>query len=135
MARIDLSKLKEQALKAVEKSAWGKAAELYQEIARLEPNADWRQRAGEALRKAGDSAAAIEQFMSAAEGYAQGGFLLKAIAVCKVVLKSTPSTRRRSRCWPSSMRSAIAGRARRRGRWRWRRRSRSSARGRGASRR
>jgi len=90
MAKVELSKLKEQALKAVEKSAWGKAAELYLEIAKREPEADWRQRAGETLRKAGDTAAAVEQFMLAAEGYAKGGFLLKAIAVCKVVLQIDP---------------------------------------------
>jgi CRP-like cAMP-binding protein len=87
MAKVDVGKLKEQALHAIEKRQYAKAAELYVQIAGHESDADWRQRAGEALRKAGDAGGAIAQLVLAAEGYARGGFLLKAIAVCKVVLQ------------------------------------------------
>jgi CRP-like cAMP-binding protein len=91
VSKVDPRKLKDQAAKAVEKRNYDKAAELYLQIAQLEPDdADWRQRAGEALRKTDDHAAAAAQFVLAAEGYAKAGFLLKAIAVCKVVLQIDP---------------------------------------------
>src|SRR3954470_21856622 len=84
---VDLRKLKDQATKAIEKKQYGKAAELYLEISVNEPgDPDWHQRAGEAFRKMPDPAKAVQQLERAAEGYAKGGFLLKAIAVCKVVL-------------------------------------------------
>lgn len=86
----DLRKVKDLATRAVEKRQYGKAAELYVEIAQAEDDPDWRQRAGEAFRKAGNLSAAAEQLVSAVEGYAQAGFLLKAIAVCKVVLQLDP---------------------------------------------
>jgi CRP-like cAMP-binding protein len=88
MAKVDLRKLKDQATRAVEKQQYAKAAELYLEIAAHEPqDPDWRQRAGEALRKVPDLAAAVAQLVEAAAGYARSGFLLKAIAVCKAVLQ------------------------------------------------
>lgn len=84
---IDLRQIKDKAAKAVEKRSYAKAAELYVEIAQHEDDPDWRQRAGEAFRKANKPVEAAEQLSEAAEGYARGGFLLKAIAVCKVVLQ------------------------------------------------
>ena len=85
---VDLRKLKDQATKAVEKKQYAKAAELYVEIATNEAgDPDWHQRAGEAFRKVPDAAQAVRELERAAEGYAKGGFLLKAIAVCKVVLQ------------------------------------------------
>jgi CRP-like cAMP-binding protein len=91
MAKVDLRKLKDQATKAVEKKQYAKAAELYVEISGAEAHdPDWHQRAGEAFRKVPDPGKAIHQFERAAEGYAKGGFLLKAIAVCKVVLQIDP---------------------------------------------
>src|SRR6266545_4627568 len=92
MAKIDLRKRKDQATEANEKKKYAKAAELYVSIAEHEPDEpDWRQRAGEALRKLPDAAAAVVQLARAAEGYARNGFLLKAIAVCKVVLQLDPA--------------------------------------------
>ena len=86
----DLRALKDKATRALEKRSWAKAAELYLEIAQHEDDPAWRQRAGEALRKAGRTVEAIEQLAEAAEGFARGGFLLKAIAVCKLVLQIDP---------------------------------------------
>lgn len=87
-AKVDLRKLKDQATKAVEKRQYAKAAELYVEIATHEPaDPDWHQRAGESFRKVPDGARAVGELERAAAGYAKGGFLLKAIAVCKVVLQ------------------------------------------------
>ena len=91
MATVDLRKLKDQATRAVEKKQYAKAAELYLQIADAEPgDADWRQRAGEAWRKAGQPAQAVAALVAAAGVYAHNGFLLKAIAVCKVVLQLDP---------------------------------------------
>ena len=90
-AKVDPRKLKDQATKAVEKKHYAKAAELYLQIAEIEAHdPDWHQRAGEAFRKVPDPAHAIRELERAAEGYAKGGFLLKAIAVCKVVLQIDP---------------------------------------------
>lgn len=91
MAKVDLRQLKDQATQAIEKKQYARAAELYQQIARHEPNEpDWHQRAGEALRKVPDAAAAVVELARGAEGYARGGFLLKAIAVCKLILQLDP---------------------------------------------
>jgi CRP-like cAMP-binding protein len=91
MAKVDLRKVKDQATQAGEKKQYARAAELYLQIAVHEPNdPDWHQRAGEALRKVPDPAGAIVELGLAAEGYARGGFLLKAIAVCKVILQLDP---------------------------------------------
>jgi CRP-like cAMP-binding protein len=92
MAKLDPRKLKDQAAKAVEKKSYAKAGELYLQIAQLEPDdPDWPLRAGEALRKAGELVRAARAFEVAADGYARSGALLKAIAVCKVVLQIDPS--------------------------------------------
>jgi CRP-like cAMP-binding protein len=87
---VDLRDLKDKATRAFEKRSWVKAAELYVEIAQHEDDPDWRHRAGEAYRKAGKHAEAAEQLVTAADGYAHGGFLFKAIAMCKVVLQVDP---------------------------------------------
>ncbi|MGZ3427575.1 MAG: cyclic nucleotide-binding domain-containing protein, partial [Polyangia bacterium] len=90
-AKVDLRKLKDQATKAVEKKQYAKAAELYLQISLGEPtDPDWHQRAGESFRKVPDVPQAVRELERAAEGYAKGGFLLKAIAVCKVVLQIDP---------------------------------------------
>ncbi len=76
---------------AYEKKSYGAAAELYQQIAAKEPTqGDWLQRAGEALRQDGRPLDAAAQFAAAATRYAEAGFLLKAIAVCKLVLQIDP---------------------------------------------
>lgn len=87
----DLRKLKDQATRAMEKRAYDRAAAMYVEIAERDPEADWRQRAGEAFRKASEPQQAVEQLARAADGYAKGGFLLKAIAVCKTILQIDPA--------------------------------------------
>src|SRR5262249_22895892 len=92
MAKLeDLRKIKDQASKAIEKQKYAKAAELYLEIAEREPEPDWHQRAGEAFRRAGDAQRAVAALSEAADGYANGGFLLKAIGVVKSILQLDPS--------------------------------------------
>ena len=79
----DLRKLKDRANEAVEKGKHRKAAELFLELARVEPG--WPHRAGELLRKVGENDEAVALLMAAAEGYSKQGFLLKGVAVAKVV--------------------------------------------------
>jgi CRP-like cAMP-binding protein len=86
----DLRKLKDQATRAIEKRNYERAAELYVEIAGREPDPDWHHRAGEAFRRAGEPARAIESLTKAADGYGNGGFLLKAIAMCKTIVAIDP---------------------------------------------
>ena len=87
----ELHKLKDQATRALEKRNFERAATLYLEIADRDPEPDWRQRAGDAFRRAGETKRAIAVLTAAAEQYAQGGFLLKAIAVSKTLLQLDPT--------------------------------------------
>jgi cAMP-dependent protein kinase regulator len=91
MARKDISTLRDEAMLAVEKGKLGKAVELYEELEELEPeSAAWSKRLGETHRRAGDNAAAVEAFERAAEKFVQSGFLIQAIAVCRMILQIDP---------------------------------------------
>ena len=58
---------------------------------RVEPrDAQWPKRAGETYRRSNRDKDAIEAFTRAADRYAQGGFLVQAIAVCKLILQIDP---------------------------------------------
>jgi CRP-like cAMP-binding protein len=88
----DPRKLKDEAQKAQTAGKYKKALELYVKLAALDPtDAQWPQRAGDCLRKLERSAEAIQQFELAARIYAQRGFLVKAIAVAKIILQIDPS--------------------------------------------
>jgi CRP-like cAMP-binding protein len=91
MARKDIPKLREEAAELVERGKLGKATERYQELEELEPeSAAWPKKIGETQRRAGKTAEAVEAFERAAEKYVQSGFLVQAIAVCKMVLQLDP---------------------------------------------
>jgi len=81
-------------LEATEATAAGKhkrALAAYLELERLEPrDAQWAKRAGETYRRLGNTKNSIEAFNRSAERYAQNGFLVQAIAVCKLVLSIDP---------------------------------------------
>jgi hypothetical protein len=87
----DLQKLKDRALEATHSGRYRKAAELYEEIASREPDADWRRRAGEAARRAGMLGVALQHFSVAAARYATEGFRNKAIALARLILQLDPS--------------------------------------------
>jgi CRP-like cAMP-binding protein len=55
-----------------------------------EDDPQWSQRAGEAWKRAGQPREALPYFVASAEAYARQGFLLKAIAMAKVVLSIDP---------------------------------------------
>jgi len=87
----DIGTLRDEAMLAVEKGKLGKAIELYEELEAREPqSAAWSKRLGETHRRAGDSAAAVDAFERAAEKFVQSGFLVQAIAVCKMILQIDP---------------------------------------------
>ena len=84
--------LREEAAAAVAAGKHKRALAAYLELERIEANdAQWAKRAGETYRRLGNSALAIEAFERSAERYAQNGFLVQAIAVCKVILQLDPN--------------------------------------------
>lgn len=84
--------LREEAAAAVAAGKHKRALAAYLELERLEANdAQWAKRAGETYRRLGNNTNAIEAFERSAERYAQNGFLVQAIAVCKVILQIDPN--------------------------------------------
>ena len=83
--------LREEAAAAVAAGKHKRALAAYLELERIESrDAQWAKRAGETYRRLGNSAKAIEAFERSAERYAQNGFLVQAMAVCKIVLQIDP---------------------------------------------
>lgn len=88
----DARQLRDEATAAVAAGKHKRALECYLELERLEPSdAQWPKRAGETYRRLGKQRDAIAAFERAAERYAQNGFLVQAIAVCKLILQLDPS--------------------------------------------
>ncbi len=85
-------KIKEDALKHFARGRWDKALEAYQKLAKLEPkDLKIRQKIGDIYSKMGNTQEAIEEYKKVAEGYAEGGFLAKAIAVNKMIQGLDPT--------------------------------------------
>lgn len=92
MASPTVRQLKDAAADAAAKGKWAKALECYAAIERAEPNEGlWAQKEGEAHRRLGHRDEAIAALNRAAEVYSKYGFLLKAIAVCKLILEQDPT--------------------------------------------
>ena len=91
MYKKDLGALRDQALHAVERGKLGKAIELYTELEKLEPQAaQWSKRLGETHRRAGDRAAAVVAFERTVDKFIAAGFLVQAMAVCRLILQLDP---------------------------------------------
>ncbi len=91
MARKDVSKLRDDAAKAVERGKLDRAIELYAELEEAEPKSPtWPKRIGETYRRSGDNVRAVSAFERSAEKYVIEGFLVQAIAVCKLILQIDP---------------------------------------------
>jgi CRP-like cAMP-binding protein len=87
----DARALRDEAAAATAAGKHKRALDAYLELERLEPrDAQWAKRAGETYRRLGNQKHAIEAFNRSAERYAQNGFLVQAIAVCKLVLQIDP---------------------------------------------
>src|SRR4051794_20361309 len=83
--------LREEAAAAVAAGKHKRALAAYIELERIESgDAQWAKRAGETYRRLGNNANAIEAFERSAERYAQNGFLVQAMAVCKIILQIDP---------------------------------------------
>jgi CRP-like cAMP-binding protein len=88
----DARALREEANAAHAAGKYKRALEAYLELERVEPrDAGWPKRAGETYRRLGKDREAIVAFERAADRYAQNGFLVQAIAVCKIVLQIEPN--------------------------------------------
>jgi len=87
----DARALREEAAEATAAGKYKRALAAYLELERLEPrDAQWAKRAGETYRRLGNTKNAIEAFERSSDRYAQNGFLVQAIAVCKLVLQIDP---------------------------------------------
>jgi CRP-like cAMP-binding protein len=92
MAARDARSLRDDAGAAAAAGKYKRALECYLELERMEPNdAQWPKRAAEMLRRLGKLKEAIAAYDRAADRYTQGGFLVQAIAVCKLILQLDPS--------------------------------------------
>src|SRR5512146_2309182 len=90
MAR-DARQLRLEASEATASGKYKRALAAYLELETLEPrDAQWPKRAGETYRRLNRDKDAIDAFTRAADRYAQGGFLVQAIAVCKLILQIDP---------------------------------------------
>jgi len=84
-------KLEEKARRFLERGRYDKAVEKWQELVELEPqNPRWLHKLGESYSRMGQAADAIEAYSEAAQLNAGKGYLLKAIAQCKMVLDLDP---------------------------------------------
>ena len=83
-----IRKLKDDAATLTAKGKFDKAIELYNEILAAEPDdLQTLLRAGDAYRRLGKDTEAVEAYEKVARGYGNDGLLLKAIAVCKMILE------------------------------------------------
>jgi CRP-like cAMP-binding protein len=91
VARPDPRKLKDDAAEAVTARRWKKAVEAYETLEQIEPqNGMWPQKVGEMYKRLDDRMKAVDAFGRAADRYSKFGFLVKAIAVCKLILEIDP---------------------------------------------
>ncbi len=90
---MDVSTLRDKAAAADEKGKHKKALSPYETL----PEADaedgmWPRKEGEMHRQLGNDASAIEAFERACAKYADAGFVVKAVAVCKMILRIDPQS-------------------------------------------
>ncbi len=91
MSKPDPRSLRDEAQLALSKGRPRRALECYRALGEVEPNdGTWPHRAGELLQRLGETAPAIASMRRAVELYARAGFLLKAVAVCKLILRIDP---------------------------------------------
>jgi CRP-like cAMP-binding protein len=87
----DARALRQEAAEANAAGRYKRALAAYLELERIEPHdAQWAKRAGETYKRLGNYKNAIEAFERSAERYALNGFLVQAIAVCKLILQIQP---------------------------------------------
>ncbi len=83
--------LREEAAEATASGKYKRALAAYLELERIEPrDAQWAKRAAETYKRLGNTKNAIDAYERSSERYAQNGFLVQAIAVCKLILQIDP---------------------------------------------
>ncbi len=86
-----IGKLRDKASAHVDRARWAKALDVYLELEKLEPkNGDWARRAADMCRRLDRDDQAVAALERAASAYAAAGFLVKAVAVCKMILQDHP---------------------------------------------
>ena len=86
-----ITKLRERADTLVKRGKLTKAIPYYEKLEELEPSKPrWPQMRARILERMGETRQAIEAYTLAANHFAQEGFLLKAVAVCKIILALDP---------------------------------------------
>lgn len=89
--KLDARKLREEASEAVNKGKYKKALDRYLKLESVEPTqANWSRRAGDMYRRLNKDDNAVAAFGRAVDRYMKAGFLVKAIAVCKMILALEP---------------------------------------------
>jgi CRP-like cAMP-binding protein len=92
MARKDARTLRDDASEAAAAGKHKRALECYLELERLEAaDPQWSKRAGDMYRRINKDRDAVAAYDRAVDRYAQGGFIVQAIALCKVILQIDPS--------------------------------------------
>ncbi len=94
MGQPDSRRQKDAAARAVRAGNHRKALAIYLELAKLHPlDGSWPQRAAEMYRRLEKPASEMAALSRAADLHAKAGFLLKAIASCKMILSIDPQHR------------------------------------------
>jgi len=92
VSKPDPRALRELAQVALSKGRPRQALDAYRQLAELEPSdGSWPHRSGELLQRLGETPRAVVSLRRAVELYARAGFLLKAVAVCKLILRIDPN--------------------------------------------
>ncbi|MEZ4368182.1 MAG: cyclic nucleotide-binding domain-containing protein [Kofleriaceae bacterium] len=87
----DVRQLRDDAAAATQSGKHKRAIQAYLELERLEPrDAQWPKRTAESYRRLGKTKEAVSAYERAADRYTQGGFMVQAIAVCKLILQLDP---------------------------------------------
>ena len=86
-----IRKLRDQAADARARSKFAQAVKCYAELERLEPrDGTWPMRAAECHRRLGEEDLQVAALGRAADCYGANGFIVKAIAMCKMILALDP---------------------------------------------
>lgn len=90
-----IARLKKEAAKLRTKQRYRQAAAAYRDFTELDPaNPTWPHKLGHVLQHMGRADEAMDAMEQAAENYLNKGFVLKAIAMCKMILMMNPDNTR-----------------------------------------
>jgi CRP-like cAMP-binding protein len=92
MARRDSRQIKDEVALARDKGKLKQALKGYLELEQIEPeDGEWSRRAAEMYRRLNEDQMAIQALERAVDKYVRAGFLVKAIAACKMILQIDPA--------------------------------------------